>query len=590
MGARSIAGGGQVSSCYFRTTADGDSRKALVQIDERCNLRCAHCFVSATKQGQTIGYDDIVKKIIPRLASCRVDRVTLTGGEPTIHPQFLDVIRAFRSAGMGVGVCTNATTLSGDQIAELAEIGRVHCNVSLDGFRPESHGKFRGDRDSFHTTIATIKALAKAGLLQGLLCTPNSLAEDIEYRQLCQFAVEHRAEYVLMNPLSPMGRGVRARRALAATEERMLRIHQMTDPFDGPDLDVVRIRFPNTAGKPLAGCAAGTIIYVFALGEVTVCPYLVFAAKAPQSQHDPAEFIVGNILTDPDIADRLDAYNVAQRLQMGTNPTCRSCSIADSCEKGCPAAVIAAGKRVGEVDRCRGLPDHHGRETAVAADARMNTTPLATDRDRLSGMLITIDGPGGVGKSTTAQLLAKALDAHAITIPTTTEPTRTSLGEHIRAGTDTYRGMALACLGAGDRHHHLATEILPALQAGKVVICDRYLPSSLVLQGIDGIESDTVWRLNARVYIPDVAVVLNADHPVIADRLRQRGAHSRFERQPGGSRVESDLYHSAAVELRTAGWPVMALDCTIRRPETIAMMIAVPVMDSYLERSQACPS
>jgi dTMP kinase len=96
--------------------------------------------------------------------------------------------------------------------------------------------------------------------------------------------------------------------------------------------------------------------------------------------------------------------------------------------------------------------------------------------------------------------------------------------------------MALACLVAGDRHHHLAAEILPALHAGKVVICDRYLPSSLVLQGIDGIESDTVWRLNAGVYVPDVTVLLNADHHVIADRLRQRGTHSRFRtpawRQP----------------------------------------------------------
>lgn len=350
MGARSIVGDGRASSCYFRTTADGDSRKALVQIDERCNLHCAHCFVSATKQGQTMGYDDIVGKVIPRLGACRVDRVTLTGGEPTIHPGFLDVVHAFRDAGMGVGVCTNATTLGEVQIAELADIGGVHCNVSLDGFRPESHGKFRGDRNSFHTTIATVTALAKAGLLQGLLCTPNSLAQDIEYRQLCQFAVEQGAQYVLMNPLSSMGRGVKARRALAATEQRMLRIHQMTDPFDGPDLDVVRIRFPNTEGKPLAGCEAGTVIYVFTAGEVTVCPYLVFAAKTPQSQHDPAEFIVGNILTDSHIAERLDAYNTAGHLEMGVNSTCRSCGIADSCGKGCPAAVIAAGQRVGAVD------------------------------------------------------------------------------------------------------------------------------------------------------------------------------------------------------------------------------------------------
>lgn len=120
-----------------------------------------------------MGYGDILETVIPRLADCRVDRVTLTGGEPTIHPQFLDVVRGFRSAGMGVGVCTKATVLDQEQIAKLTEIGGVHCNVSLDGFGPESHGRFRGDRDSFYTTIITVKALAKAGLLQGLLCPPT---------------------------------------------------------------------------------------------------------------------------------------------------------------------------------------------------------------------------------------------------------------------------------------------------------------------------------------------------------------------------------------------------------------------------------
>ena len=44
-------------------------------------------------------------------------------------------------------------------------------NVSLDGFRAEPHGRFRGDRDSFAVTVATVRKLAGAGLLQGLLCT-----------------------------------------------------------------------------------------------------------------------------------------------------------------------------------------------------------------------------------------------------------------------------------------------------------------------------------------------------------------------------------------------------------------------------------
>ncbi len=107
---------------------------------------------------------------------------------------------------------------------------------------------------------------------------------------------------------------------------------------------------PYTTGKPLAGCEAGTIIYVFTPGEVTVCPYLVFAARTPQSQHDPGEFIVGNIFTDPDISARLDTYRFGDRYQMGANPTCRSCSLAANCGKGCPAAVVSAGQRIGAVD------------------------------------------------------------------------------------------------------------------------------------------------------------------------------------------------------------------------------------------------
>ncbi|WP_431434101.1 radical SAM protein [Actinophytocola sp.] len=321
-----------------------------MQIDERCNLRCPHCFVSATKRGTSMPLADLENTVIPRLAECRVRRVTLTGGEPTIHPDFLDVVRAFRAAGMDVGVCTNATTLEEDQISELAAIGGVHCNVSLDGFRAESHGRFRGDPDSFAVTVATVQALARAGLLQGLLCTPNTLAEGEEYRELCEFAAEQGARYVLMNPLSSMGRGVRSRRRLASSEEHMQHIYELTAPFETDDLDIAHIRFPNTAGRPLAGCEAGTIIYVFTPGEVTVCPYLVFAARTPISRHDPAEFIVGNIFTDADIAARLDAYRFHDRYQVGANPTCGSCAMNSACGKGCPAAVVAAGGRIGDLD------------------------------------------------------------------------------------------------------------------------------------------------------------------------------------------------------------------------------------------------
>jgi dTMP kinase len=90
-----------------------------------------------------------------------------------------------------------------------------------------------------------------------------------------------------------------------------------------------------------------------------------------------------------------------------------------------------------------------------------------------AGLLVSIDGPGGSGKSTLAALVMQHLTSAGIAAHLTTEPSPTPLGKLIRAGTDEYTGMALACLVAGDRHHHLASEIRAALAAGNVVLCDR---------------------------------------------------------------------------------------------------------------------
>ncbi|GAA3808899.1 radical SAM protein [Sphaerisporangium flaviroseum] len=346
---RPIAGASHASSCYFRTTVPDGQRKALVQITEKCNLRCAHCFVSATQYGDTMTMNDLEDKVVPRLAVAGVTRVTLTGGEPFAHPDPLGVIQLFQTAGMSVGVCTNATLTSDKHIEALAAMPGVHVNVSLDGFAADSHGKFRGDRASFAITVDTVRRFAAAGLLQGLLCTPNRLAEVTEYEQLCAFAVECGAQYVLMNPLSSMGRGAKAKKALATADAVMSDIAARTAPFAG-QLELVNIRFPNEAGLPLAGCEAGRIIYVFTSGEVTACPYLVFAARTAVSRHDPGEFIVGNIYTDPDIGQRLDAYNLHDRYRVGANSTCSACSMEQRCGKGCPAAVVAVGGRIGDLD------------------------------------------------------------------------------------------------------------------------------------------------------------------------------------------------------------------------------------------------
>ena len=101
---------------------------------------------------------------------------------------------------------------------------------------------------------------------------------------LCEFAVEVGAEYVLMNPLSSFGRGVRSQGRLAADGQKMRAIEVVTEHFQERGLDLAYIRFPND-DKPLGGCDIGKLIYVFADGQLAVCPYIVFAARTPQSRY-----------------------------------------------------------------------------------------------------------------------------------------------------------------------------------------------------------------------------------------------------------------------------------------------------------------
>ncbi|MGC5055038.1 dTMP kinase [Micromonospora sp. DT48] len=188
----------------------------------------------------------------------------------------------------------------------------------------------------------------------------------------------------------------------------------------------------------------------------------------------------------------------------------------------------------------------------------------------MSGRFVVLDGPSGVGKTTVTELLAELLRADGWDVHRTKEPTRSRLGEAARYGTDEYRGLTLACLVTADRYHHLETEVRPALADGKVVLCDRHLPTSLVLQQIDGVDVDFIWALNRYVDKPDLTIILTGDPVRSRARAAARGIHSRFHR--GGheaGRQERERYEQVAVELAAAGFPVHLQEVAERTAERV---------------------
>ena len=111
-------------------------------------------------------------------------------------------------------------------------------------------------------------------------------------------------------------------------------------------------------------------------------------------------------------------------------------------------------------------------------------------KNSYDGKLVAIDGPNGVGKSTIIAAVAKKLQLlYAVDVFVTKEPTSTELGAFLRSFAEEEKGLGLACLVAADRYEHLKNEIIPMLEQRKVVITDRYILSSFILQGMDGVNT-----------------------------------------------------------------------------------------------------
>ena len=146
----------------------------------------------------------------------------------------------------------------------------------------------------------------------------------------------------------------------------------------------------------------------------------------------------------------------------------------------------------------------------------------------LTGLFITFEGLDGCGKSTQMELLAAALAERGYVVTVTREPGGTPLGEAIRDMLldPRHHGMsarAEALLYAAARAHLVEQVVRPALEDGQIVLCDRYIDSSLAYQGYGrGLGTDYVMLVNdwgIGGLFPDLTLFLDLDDSVRSTRM-----------------------------------------------------------------------
>ena len=141
------------------------------------------------------------------------------------------------------------------------------------------------------------------------------------------------------------------------------------------------------------------------------------------------------------------------------------------------------------------------------------------------GVFICIEGLDGCGKTTQAKLLARKFRKSHNTFYTA-EPSHGKIGSYIKNcylyGEKRLSIVLEALLFAADRIDHLETEILPALNEGRLVISDRYVYSSLAYQGAAGLSLDWIEKVNEHALQPDLAIFIDVNPETVMQRLKPK--------------------------------------------------------------------
>lgn len=162
-----------------------------------------------------------------------------------------------------------------------------------------------------------------------------------------------------------------------------------------------------------------------------------------------------------------------------------------------------------------------------------------------TGLFVTFEGGEGAGKSTQIRRLADALRARGHDVVVTREPGGSPGAEAVRhvllsGAAESFGTRMEAVLFAAARNDHVEEIIRPALAEGKVVLCDRFMDSSRVYQGVTGnLEPDfieTLQRVAINGVVPDCTLMLDLPAKAGLERARRRGAAGdvapdRFEKE-----------------------------------------------------------
>jgi len=175
------------------------SGACLAQIDltNRCNMRCPICFANAGSAGYVCepSYEQIVRQLqtLRDIRPTPCSAIQFTGGEPTIHPDFLKIVSTARDMGFSyVQIATNGITMADPDFADKALAAGLHTlYLQFDGVGPEAYQATRNYRGIWEKKLAAIENCRRIGMKICLVPTIVKGVTDDQVGKILKFAIEN---------------------------------------------------------------------------------------------------------------------------------------------------------------------------------------------------------------------------------------------------------------------------------------------------------------------------------------------------------------------------------------------------------------
>jgi radical SAM protein with 4Fe4S-binding SPASM domain len=262
-------------------------------LTRRCNLKCAHCYLDAgtlnSGDPEELATEEVCALLNEIAAMSEETMVVLTGGEPLLRPDIMEIAAHASGLGLMVVIGTNGVLLNDKRVAALQKAGVSAAGISVDSLDAGYHDGFRGAPGSWAKTISGIDACRRAGLMfQVHFSVTDDNAHELD--QMIEFCRSSGAAVLNVFFLVCTGRGetytnisldtyenVLRQVAQAARDEKQLLVRARCAPHFkrmalemDPPLPVTLID-----GYEAGGCLAGTrYCRVTPTGGITACPYI----------------------------------------------------------------------------------------------------------------------------------------------------------------------------------------------------------------------------------------------------------------------------------------------------------------------------